>query len=364
MNKKLQITTNQFIALVVGYTFVLLEIRYPAVLSIKCNQDAWLIPFFSSIYPILFFTFYYFVYKKYPDKNIYQINILILGKYLGFIFNCIFVIFIFLYSAINFAAIALVLNTTIIWYYTISQMLFFILLMGLLSTFFSIKSILKVSQVYFYLIIFAYLIMTLNFKDGSILNIMPILSDTTPQLLLNSTYTGFFMFAGFEIFLIYIPYLKNKNDYKKICISVILILTLLMSGVIFSCIFYFGNETLNLFYFPVLNMTSSINMPLINNFTFIFIVLLSFNSLKNSSLCFFNFIYSLPEKSRKKYKIFLIFLLPIPIFLVAKPFTDMVYLDIFINKIFIPLMGILLLNIFILFIYILRRNSNEKKNSI
>ncbi|MGL4571285.1 MAG: GerAB/ArcD/ProY family transporter [Clostridium sp.] len=364
MNKKLQITTNQFISLIVGYTLVLLEIRYPAVLANKCNQDAWLIPFFSSIYPILFFTFYYLVYKKYPNKNIFQVNIIILGKYLGFIFNSIFIFYIFLYSAISFASIALVLNTTIIWYYTISQMVLFVLIMGFATTFFSIESILKVSQVYFYLIIIAYLIMTLNFKDGSILNIMPILSDTTPQLLRNSTYNGLFMFAGFEIFLIYIPYMKNKKDYKKVCISTIIILTLLMSGIIFSCTFYFGNEALGLFYFPVLNMTSSINMPLINNFTFVFIVLLSFNSLKNSSLCFFNFIYSLPEKRRNKYKYFLILLLPVPLFLISKPLTDMVYLDAFIGKIFIPLMIILLLNIFILFISTLRRNLNEKKNSI
>ncbi len=35
---------------------------------------------------------------------------------------------------------------------------------------------------------------------------------------------------------------------------------------VFLAIFYFGPDTLNLFYFPLLNLTAFINIPIVNNF--------------------------------------------------------------------------------------------------
>lgn len=188
--------------------------------------------------------------------------------------------------------------------------------------------------------------------------------DASPKLLLKSSYTGIFMFAGFECFTIYLPYLKNKQDYKKIAISIILILVLITSWITFVCISYFGYETLSLYYFPLLNYISSIKVPLINNFAFIFIVLSSVNAFKNSSIFFFNFIYLIPEKLRGKFKYLVLLILPVPLYFATKPLTDIVILDSFINKVFLPLTLSIFFNIIILFIVTLRRNSNEKKDPI
>lgn len=365
MKKKLEISTNQFICLIVGYTLILLEIRYPSVVAIKTNQNAWIIPFFSSIYLIIFFTLYWFIYKGHPQKNIFAINNLLLGKFLGTIFNFIFAVFLFCYGAIHYAAISLIINSTIVWYYNILQMIFLITSIGVIcAALFDIEPLLKVSQISLYIIIFTYLLLSLNLKDGSISNIFPILIDASPKLLLKSSYKGIFIFAGFETFMIYLPYLKNKQDYKKISISIILILVFITSWITFVCIFYFGNETLTLFYFPLLNYISSIKVPIINNFAFIFIVLSSVNAFKNSSIFFFNFIYLIPEKSRDKFKYLVLLILPVPLYFAAKPLTDLVILNSFTDKIFVPLTLVIFFNIIILFIVTLRRNSNEKKDSI
>lgn len=365
MKKRLEISTNQFICLIAGYTLILLEIRYPSVMAIKTNQNAWIIPFFSSIYPIIFFTLYWFVYKKHPQKNIFSINNLLLGKFLGTIFNFIFAVFLFCYGAIHYAAISLIINSTIVWYYNILQMIFLITIIGVIcAALFDIEPLLKVSQISLYIVIFIYLLLFLNLRDASISNIFPILMDTSPKLLLKSSYTGIFMFAGFECFTIYLPYLKNKQDYKKIAISIILILVLITSWITFVCISYFGYETLSLYYFPLLNYISSIKVPLINNFAFIFIVLSSVNAFKNSSIFFFNFIYLIPEKLRDKFKYLVLLILPVPLYFATKPLTDIVILDSFINKVFLPLTFSIFFNIIILFIVTLRRNSNEKKDPI
>ncbi|CUP62132.1 GerAB/ArcD/ProY family transporter [Clostridium baratii] len=365
MKKKLEISTNQFICLIAGYTLILLEIRYPSVVASKTNQNAWLVPFFSSIYPIIFFTLYWFIYKKHPKKNIFAINNILLGKFLGTIFNFTFAIFLFCYGAIHYAAISLIINTTIVWYYNILQMIFLITVIGVIcAALFDIEPLLKISQISLYIVIFVYLLLFLNLRDGSITNILPILIGTSPKLLLKSTYTGIFMFAGFETFMIYLPYLKNKQDYKKIAISIILILVLITSWLTFVCVFYFGHETLTVFYFPVLNYISSIKVPIINNFAFIFIVLSSVNAFKNSSVFFFNFIYLIPEKFRGKFKYLVLLILAVPLYFATKPLTDMILLDSFINKVFLPLTLVIFFNIIILFIVTLRRNSNEKKDSI
>lgn len=363
MKKNLDITTNQFICLIVGYSIVASQLKYPAVMNSYALQDGWIMTILSGIYPILFFYFYNIVYKEYPDKNIFYINKTLLGKFIGTIFNLIFISSLIGYLIVQFSGFVILLMNTVLAYYTTTQIIWIILIAASFATFFSFKSTLKLSQLSLYLIILLILILGITLKDGSILNIMPIFS-IEPKNIIKSVYHGIYSYSGSTIMLLYLPFLKNKEEYKKIAISTCILLILSVSWLVFIAIFYFGPDTLNLFYFPLLNLTAFINVPVVNNFLIIFVTIWSIHELKNSTLSISNLLSILPPHTDSNYKkLWLIFIVPI-LYFAINSLSNITSIVFFINKILINIMLLVLFNIFILFIIILRRKTYERKKDI
>ena len=249
---------------------------------------------------------------------------------------------------------------TVLAYYTNNQITWIILIAASFATFFSFRSTLKLSQLSLYLTVLLILILGITLKDGSILNIMPIFS-IEPKSIVKATYHGIYAYYGFEIMLLYIPYLKNKEDYKKIAVSTCLLLILIVSWLVFIAIFYFGSDTLNLFYFPLLNLTAFINIPVVNNFIIVFVTIWSIHELKNSTLSISNLLNILPPNTDSKYKkLWLIVIVPFLYFAITS-LSNINNIIFFINKILINIMLLVLFNIFILFIAVLRRKTYERK---
>ena len=361
MKKNLQISTSEFICMLIGYSIIITELKFPAVINTYAAQNGWITTALSSIYPVLFFTMYGFVFKAYPDKNIFQINKELLGKILGNFFNIFFVIYIISYSATHFAGFAMVLVNTILWYYTTYQTLIIVILVSSIATFFRFKAQLKLSQFTFYVIITICLLLGFALLKGNKLNIMPILSISAKDLF-KSIYHGIYVYAGFEIMVLYLPYLKNKSDYKKIAITTTFVLIIVLTWLVFVAIFFFGPDTLASFYFPMLNIMASIKVPLINSFILVFILCWSIHSLKNSTLSITNILNILPPNKNTNYKkLWLVILIPF-FYFISKLISNVINLVYFVNYIFIPMMILVLFNIFLLFISVIRRKKNDMEN--
>ncbi|MDQ0150093.1 GerAB/ArcD/ProY family transporter [Eubacterium multiforme] len=361
MKKNLQISTSEFICMLIGYSIIITELKFPDIINTYAAQNGWITTALSGIYPILFFTMYGFVFKAYPDKNIFQINLELLGKILGTFFNIFFIIYLVAYSATHFSGFAMILVNTILWYYTTYQTLIIVIIVASIATFFRFKAQLKLGQFTLYVIIAICILLGFSLTKGNKLNIMPILS-IAPKELFKAVYHGIYAYAGFEIMVLYLPYLKNKSDYKKIAITTTSVLILILTWLIFIAIFYFGPDALNLFYFPMLDIMASIKVPLINSFTLIFILCWSIHSLKNSTFSFSNILNILPPKKNTNYKkLWLVILIPF-FYFISKLISNVINLVYFVNYIFIPMMILVLFNIFLLFISVIRRNKNDMEN--
>lgn len=362
MRKNLEITTNQFVCMLISYTIVATELKYPSVMNSYAAQDGWIATALSGLYPITFFILYGFVYKEYPYKNIFQINRELLGKIIGNIFNMFFIIYLICYAITHLAGFTILLANTVVSYYSNSQIIIIVIIASSLATFYSFRSQLKLGQLMLYLVIFLILSLGFSLKDGKLLNIMPILSISSTNLI-KAAFHGIYGYAGFEIVVLYLPYLKNKKDYKKIAISTCTFLILILTWMVFLTIFYFGPDTLNFFNFPILNLTASITVPLINNFILIFVTIWSIYALKNSTLSITNVLNFLPPATNSKFKkLWLIIIIPFFCF-TTNLVSNIVNIIFFVNIIFIKLMLIVLFNVFLLFIVVLRRKSYGKRTS-
>lgn len=362
MRKNLEITTNQFVCMLISYTIIATELKYPAVMNSYAAQDGWIATALSGLYPIIFFILYGFVYKEYPYKNIFQINRELLGKIIGNIFNILFIVYVICYAITHLAGFTILLANTVVPYYSNSQIIIIVIIASSLATFYSFRSQLKLGQLVLYLVIFLILSLGFSLKDGQLLNIMPILSLSSKNLI-KAVFHGIYGYAGFEIMLLYLPYLKNKKDYKKVAISTCTFLILILTWMVFITIFYFGPDTLNFFHFPILNLTASIKVPLINNFILIFVAIWSVYALKNATLSITNVLNLLPPATNSKFKkLWLIILIPF-FYFTTNLLSNIINIIFFVNIIFIKLMVLLLFNIFLLFIVVLRRKSYGKRRS-
>lgn len=360
MNKNLKITTSEFTCMLIGYSLVATQLKFPAVMNSYSAQNAWFTTLLGGIYPILFFTMYGFVYRAYPDKNIFEINRLFLGKFFGNLFNLLLVIYLVSYSITQFVGFGMMLTNTVLWYYSVYQTMFLIIITAALATFFSFKSLLKFGQISLYLVAFVLFIIAFALKDGSFSNIRPFL-DAEPLNLLRATFHGIYAYAGFEVMLLYLPYLENKKDYKKIALNTCFAITFLLTWLVFIVIFYYGPDATSMLYFPLLNLVSSLKLPLVNNFIIIFVTLWSLHSLKNSTFSISYMLDMLPPKTNSKFKkLWLIILIPFLLFMIYK-INNIINLVYFINYIFIYITLIILFNIFLLFIGVLRRNHYAKQ---
>lgn len=353
-------TSSQFIFLVVGYSIIVNILKLPVIMTSFALQDAWISMIIAGIYPMSLFFLYYPVYKKNPDKNIFQVNRETLGKIFGTFFNVLFYVYILSYALSQVAGFSMLFADTLFWYYNSTKVLLLLLLIASLGLLFKFKAMVKFTQFSLTIIFVVFIIILFAFYRGSISNITPILQ-IEPKYILKGAFYGSYAYSGFEIFLIYIPFLKKPKDYKKISISISLILIIFFTYLVFINLFFLGPDVITVFYYPLLNILSSVKIPFLNNLVFIFLSSWAFHCIRNTTFSIYNLTYCLNTKrSLDKINPFKSIAICLILFFGAYIINDILTITFFIDRFLVPLTTFVLFNIFILFLLSKRRKKNEQ----
>ncbi|MCR6513463.1 spore germination protein [Clostridium sp. LY3-2] len=352
-------TNSQFIFLVLGYSIIINILKLPVIMASFALQDAWISMLIAGIYPISLLFFYFPVYKKNPDKNIFQINREYLGKTFGTLFNIIFYLYILSYSITQVAGFSMIFADTLFWYYNSTKVLLLLLFIAFLGLFYKFKAMVKFTQFSLTIVFVMFFIILFGFFRGSISNITPILQ-IEPKYILKGAYYGSYAYSGFEIFLIYIPFLKKPKDYKKISISISLVLIIFFTYLVFMNLFFLGPDVITVFYYPLLNILSSVKIPFLNNFVFVFLSSWVFHCIRNTTFSIYNLTYCLNTKRNlDTVNPFKSIVICIILFFGAYIVNDILTITFFIDKLLVPLTTFVLFNVFILFLLSKRRKRNE-----
>lgn len=94
--EKTKIGSRQFIIFVAIFTIGTTILVTPATVASRAKQDAWMIPLISTGVGVLIIWLYTAIAGLYPNKNIFEINKIILGKLLGMIANIYLIIVFFI----------------------------------------------------------------------------------------------------------------------------------------------------------------------------------------------------------------------------------------------------------------------------
>lgn len=355
MNKisKDSLTSRQFMFMLVGSIIATGSLSLPNAVVKQAKQDGWIAVFLGVIYPIYVLVMAGFIQKKFPKENILAINKKCFGKILGTFLNIGLMLYFLLYLTSEIALLSNVLRIIVISFLPQIKVYIVITFIGAYSAYHGLKLLGRVNETVFYIIIFLCILLVIGIFGGSILNIKPIFGSGALKIL-QSSMGCFFQYEGMEAYLFLYPFITDKGNTQKIALKASFIVAFIYTWLTFVTIYTLGIYIIPKYVISVPVVAKYIQLPVINNFRFIFMGLWSFIGINLISNYYF-FVASclssmFTKVDRKKI---CIIMYPAIVFLVTRYINDYIerdFLDFIVPK--ITALMILYILITVLWIYI------------
>lgn len=280
------LTPNQVAFTILGAMVGAGIVSLPNNLVKISQQDAWITAALGGIYPFYIALITIYISKKHPNYNLLYLSKKYFGNLLGSLLNLLFLIEFIIHTtgtAVGFANISRVYSTPFL---SELKLIIFIIALTLYSAYKGVKLIGKISEIIFYITLILAIIPILSFGKGSLLNLSPILGSGLSNILKGSVETTY-SYGGIEILFLIYPYINDKRKIKNASLKGVFLTILLYSWITFITIYYFALNVTSKSLWPFLSASEIIDIPLINNFRFFFMILWSIILLKTIAIeCF------------------------------------------------------------------------------
>ncbi len=237
-------------------------VMLPSLLAKKVGHDGWISVLFTGIFVLLLSMLALVLLKRYSDKDIYDINKMLFGKIIGFGFNFLF--FLYLISTtiagtslfIRFIKITL-LQATPPWIFVplISLPSIYLVWQGLKY----MARYLQISIINYFLIIVLFVLLYKSYRFSFLLP----LGQAGALNIIKSMKTSFFAFTGFELILLFYPFITDRNKALKWQLGATMASTLFYILVIVVSTSVFGEHLLRVLSMPFYNLSRVYNAPIL-----------------------------------------------------------------------------------------------------
>lgn len=280
----------------------------PNTLAKDAYEAAWISVLIGAVYPLFLGGLGIFIGKNSPDKNILGLSKKYYGNIIGSILNFMFLIHFVIATSFIVSGFNNVYNVYAVSFLTPTKIVSIFTLLAAVAAYRGLKVLARVNSVTFVLSI---ILMALSFTalvKGSYLNLLPI-RDVSFISIIKSSKESLYMYGGIEaIFLLYTSSENPKNIRKPVLYAVVII-AVYYTLVTAITIYYLGPDVVLKSTWSFIAVSESLNIPLINNFRYIYSFLwlgISANVISN----FYYFSGLIAEElfkkvSRKKIFIFL-----------------------------------------------------------
>ncbi len=360
-NKEDALTESQLTLMVIGSIIGISLLSLPLDPIKIAKQDAWIATFLGVIYPIYVLFIAIYIRKKYPKRNILDLSKKIYGKILGNILNLIFLLFFFLVSTDVAAGINNVLRNYMVSFLNSWNILTLLFLGAAYTVYGGTKTVGRLSEILFYTTFIVFLIPVFSIKKADILNLQPVMGSGVRSIV-NATKKTIIGYSGAEMLLILYPLVGENVKLKKIGFKSISFITILYTLYTLLTILYLGVNATDKFLWPVITISRSITIPVINSFSYIFLSLWTMTMFKCISVNYYLFAHGLNKIfnkiSRRSWAILLYPIMLIGASLYGIPVIRRNFLD----KIFPPyvIFNIIFISITALLVALGKGDENEK----
>ncbi|MCB2295037.1 spore germination protein [Clostridium algoriphilum] len=287
MNKKNKLITSTelffiLVGCIIGMGFTALPVD---VVSIA-KQDGWISTIIGGIYPLYIVLIGGVIIKKYPDSNIMNLSRAYFGKIIGNTLNMLFMLQFLFYAVLVISGSSNQLRAYSVYFIPHFKMVMLFATIACYASIKGLKVLGRFTSITFFLLCLIIVASTVTFKSSSILNVKPFLGAGVPKILEGSLKSAF-AYANMELLLIIYPYVKQKKDILKVALISTLVIIFFHTWVVFTSIYFSGPDLIPKQIWPFSFVAESFKIPVINNFRYVDIIVLTILAYKTISIEFY-----------------------------------------------------------------------------
>lgn len=217
---KQEIKPSQYMFLMIGFSMgSFLLISFMITLT---KQDSWIVAILGYLVFIPFILAYVYLGKRFQEKNLIQIHDILYGRFLGKLVSIFYILYFFSLLAFNLRDVSVYYTSYIM---PETPQVFFIIIFGLLCAYAvkkGIHCIAKISIVTVAFVGFVVILTTfLLIGKMDLKNFLPVLETPADKMYQATQIMTTIPYGEIVLFLMVIPYVKDKTKLAKYSISAV-----------------------------------------------------------------------------------------------------------------------------------------------
>lgn len=227
-NNLTKMTSIEAICLVLIVTINRIILNLPQTILNSCGSSSILNVIYVSAIVIIFTFIIIKLYKNFSSSDIVDISEFIGGKFLKVIIGFLISIYLILISSISIRNFCEVLHITYYFNASIKYLLLFFVFICIVANFLGEQSIIRTNVIVTFIMILSLFITFLSVTPNFVIErIFPVLGYGSYQTFFSGL-SNIFSFNGLICIYCIMPMLANKNDFKKITIVSIILISILL----------------------------------------------------------------------------------------------------------------------------------------
>ncbi|MGO5064921.1 MULTISPECIES: GerAB/ArcD/ProY family transporter [unclassified Clostridium] len=292
------LTEHQLTLIVIGCMVGIGILGLPNSAIRIAKQDGWISVIIGSIYPLFIGFITIYIRKKHPKEDILDLSKKIYGDILGNVLNLIFLLFFFIVATDLASAIKNILRIYMVNFLSPWNILTLLFLFVAYTAYGGVAVIGRINEILFYSSFIVFIIPFFSLKNADITNLQPILGAGIKNILKGVKET-IISYSGLEILLIFYAFMDPNIKIKKPILKGITFTTVIYTLYTLLSILYLGINASQKFLSPVITLTASIIIPVINSFKYVFLALWTMTMFKCISIYYYIFTYGLNKVFKK-----------------------------------------------------------------
>lgn len=248
------------------------------------QQDAWISIMLNGIFIAFMMMIIVYTISRFPKHNFVQYTSCLLGKPLAYIVTFSFAIYAMLVTAIVIRFLSEMVTTWLLG----NTPLWIINLIIVITIVYMVKNGLTVlaryNEVILFMLIPFSLLVLVGLPEASIINMMPV-GGTGISTIIKGAIPSFFSFAGYEVLLIYYPYISNKQKpIMSNSVVAVLLVTLFYTATAATQIALYGPQEIQHVLYPSITYLTAVEFPVIERMEIFFILFWVFTVLGTAAI--------------------------------------------------------------------------------
>lgn len=291
-------------------------INLPAVLAKVTHQDAWISSLIGGLFPLLLINIGLTLFKAYPNQNILDMGVTLLGPILGKLLSFLIMIYLYLVTGFSVRISVDFISSWILPTTPIEIMIILFIVSSIYLARGGLFSLIRFAEITALVLLPFFIIILIPLREWRLLNMLPVLSQPVSAYFASALHSAF-PYLGFELILFVAPF--TQLGYKKLrfgtnlgVIFVILIYTLFTLAAILT----FGHVYVEKQIYTAIKYIQLLYLPVVERLEFTIIFFWIFALFTVFSLFYFfayqSFKFTFPIKSS-----LWILLFSVPIYFIA-----------------------------------------------